>query len=402
MYEDFFGFRERPFKLQPDPEYLFLSRQHRLALVHLEYGFLNRAGFVVVTGEIGTGKTTLIKALLRRLDQKIVVASVFNTMVETDEFLALILQEFEQPRTGQGRAEKIEQLNAFLISCYAQGERAVLMVDEAQNLSLEILEEIRLLSNLQTDKDYLLQIVLVGQPELRNTLSHPGLRQLAQRISVHYHLSALSEEETSAYIRHRLEVARGGEGEEIFPAEALQAVYRHTQGIPRLINLLCDACLVHCFADEVRRVTAPMVDEVVEGEDSSYFWSMGTSATCCHEPDLPGMGVLGQGPDETGLEALKDQVRELQNSLLVLNRLVHERLLAQEPAPQETGVRNDSRLIRFLDEEREKVKRLASERARLLKEIEELSADRPPTGGGGTKKKGRLWPSGPLLWKKAT
>jgi general secretion pathway protein A len=400
MYEDFFGFRERPFKLQPDPEYLFLSSQHRLALVHLEYGFLNRAGFVVVTGEIGTGKTTLIKALLRRLDAKTVVASVFNTMVETDEFLALILQEFEQSPAGNSRAEKIEQLNAFLISCYAQGGRAVLIVDEAQNLSLEILEEIRLLSNLQTDKDYLLQIVLVGQPELRNTLSHPGLRQLAQRISVHYHLSALSEEETAAYVRHRLEVSRGGEGEEIFPPEAIQAVYRHTQGIPRLINLLCDACLVHCFADEIRRVTAPMVDEVVEGEESSYFWSMGTPATR-REPDLSGAGVLGPGRDETGLEALKDQVRELQNSLLVLNRLVHERLLAQEPASQETGAGNDSQLIRFLDEEREKVKRLVRERARLLRKIEELSADRPPTDDGGTKKKGRLWPSASMLWKKA-
>ena len=402
MYKDFYGFRERPFKLLPDPGYLFLSRQHRLALLHLEYGLLNNAGFVVVTGEIGTGKTTLIKVLLQRLDQDTVAASVFNTTVGPEEFLALILQEFELEPTGPGLAEKIDRLNAFLISCFAQGQRVILIVDEAQNLCLETLEEIRLLSNLQTDKDYLIQIILVGQPGLRDKLSHPGLRQLAQRISVHYHLHSLNAEETAAYICHRLEVSGGKEARDIFSSDAMDAIYQYSSGTPRLINLLCDACLVNGFADQVRTVTASMVEDVAKGEDASSFWEFAAASTADLQDTHQVTGDDRQLTADNGrLEALEKQVSELQSAIVILSRLVHENLLSQEDRPQKETGEIEGQILASLKEKQAKVRQLTTERDELLKKFSRLSVR---TSGGNRKEETplkhdvslwcRLWPWG--------
>ncbi len=401
MYEDFYEFKERPFKLLPDPGYLFLSHQHRLALVHLEYGLLNFAGFVVVTGEIGTGKTTLIKSLLQRLDKATLVASIFNTTVGPDDFLSLILQDLEQEPAGPSRADKIEQLNKFLISSYAQGLRVVLIVDEAQNLSYQTLEEIRLMSNLQTDKDYLIQIILVGQPELREKLSHSTLRQLAQRISVHYHLNPLTSEETKAYILHRLNIGGGKKAEDVFTLQALETIYTHTQGTPRLINLLCDACLVHGFADQIRPITAPDIKKVVDSKEDGSFWSLASSGTSDLQDNIHEASDKPLAPenDNSKSEALENQVRELQNNVLVLNRLVNERLLSEEIAPKQKTNDTERQLLHFLDEEREKVKRLSRERRRLLKEIAELTAPAPKDTGqekgrsisAGSQRR-KLWP----------
>ncbi|MBW1670577.1 MAG: AAA family ATPase [Deltaproteobacteria bacterium] len=393
MYEDFFGLRERPFKLLPDPGYLFLSHQHRLALVHLEYGLLNKAGFVVITGEIGTGKTTLIKTLLQSLDRTTLVASVFNTTVDPDEFTSLVLQELEQEPAGLSRAEKIEQLNASLISCYARGQRVVLIVDEAQNLSFETLEEIRLFSNLQTDKDYLIQIILVGQPELRNKLSHPSLQQLAQRISVHYHLGPLNEEETVAYIRHRLNVSGGKDAEYIFSKEAMEIIYNYTKGTPRLINLLCDSCMVHGFADQIQPLTAGVVEDVIKGDDAGSFWALASTAasssedTGRHAADTPeSMGKRGR------LETLEKQVRQIVNGLVVLSRLVHERLLSDRIPTQGGGTETEKQLMQFLEEERAKVRLLEEQCKKQLEQIAELSHSSQELAGDADNVFNADWP----------
>jgi general secretion pathway protein A len=401
MYEDFYGLRERPFKLLPDPGYLFLSHQHRLALVHLEYGLLNNAGFVVITGEIGTGKTTLIKTLLQRLDQTTLVASIFNTTVGPDEFLSLFLQELEQEPVGHSRAEKIEQLNASLISCYARGQRVVLIVDEAQNLSLETLEEIRLLSNLQTEKDYLIQIILVGQPELRRKLSHPGLQQLAQRISVHYHLEPLNEVETAAYIRHRLNVSGGKDAGDIFSKEAMEVIYKYTQGTPRLINLLCDACMVYGFADQVLSLTASIVDDVIEGYGAGSFWALAsTNASKLQDSGRHGADTSESTGDGDRLGTLEEQVRQIENGLLALSRLVHEKLLSDGVPSRGGETGTEKQLMQFLEEERAKVRLLEKQCHKHLEQIAELSHQSQELAGAENTPvakmislRRRLWPT---------
>lgn len=402
MYETFFGFREKPFTLLPDPAYLYLSRQHRLALVHLEYGLLHRAGFIVISGEIGTGKTTLIKALLQRLDNETEVASIFNTTVRPEEFLDLVLQEFDHDPRGAGRIEKLDWLNTFLIERYAKDHRVVLIVDEAQNLNLDTLEEIRLLSNLQTAKDYLLQIVLVGQPELRHKLSHPCMVQLAQRIAVHYHLAPLTENETKLYIRHRLEVASEEvETQGIFTDQALEVIYQNTQGTPRLINLLCDSCLVYAYADEVKIITGNMVEEVVKSQEESGFSALATATAPAPEfqETAPGLKVEAESLDVEGLRVLQAQVRDLQSGLLTLSRLVNERLLSSEANKSSDTAPAETHLANLLEEQRLEIKRLNEERRRLLKRIAELTAEPPEnaevSSSGHDEVQGgwrRLWP----------
>ncbi len=385
MYEAFFGFREKPFTLLPDPAYLYLSRQHRLALVHLEYGLLHRAGFIVISGEIGTGKTTLIKALLQRLDNQTEVASIFNSTVRPEEFLSLVLQEFDQDPAGLGRTEKLDRLNTFLIDHYTQDHRVVLIVDEAQNLSIETLEEIRLLSNLQTAKDYLLQIVLVGQPELRHKLSHPRMVQLAQRVAVHYHLAPLTEKETELYIQHRLEVASGqGDAQNIFTEDAMEVIFQHTQGTPRLINLLCDACLVYAYADEVSVITGAMVEEAVKSQEESGFSALSTATIPApeFEENVPAITAAGESMDVEGLRVLESQVRDLQSSLLTLSRLVNERLLSGDVNKSPEADSSEEHLINLLEEQRAVIKQMTEERESLLQRIEQLAAESSDTCEG--------------------
>jgi general secretion pathway protein A len=404
MYETFFGFREKPFTLLPDPAYFYLSRQHRLALVHLEYGLLHRAGFIVISGEIGTGKTTLIKTLLQRLDNQTEVASIFNTTVGPEEFLNLVLQEFDQDPVGPGRTEKLGRLNTFLIDRYAQDYRVVLIVDEAQNLSIETLEEIRLLSNLQTAKDYLLQIVLVGQPELRHKLSHPRMVQLAQRIAVHYHLAALTEKETELYIQHRLEVASGERNtRNIFTEDALDVIFQYTQGTPRLINLLCDACLVYAYADEVSVITGAMVGEAVKSQEESGFSALSTATTPApeFEEKVPAFTAAGKSLDVEGLRVLEAQVRDLQSGLLTLSRLVNERLLSSDVSKSPEADSSEEHLINLLEEQRVEIERLTEEKKQFQQRIAQMTVgpldleDRDVAGAENDKKPRGwrcLWP----------
>ena len=267
MYEDYYGFLEKPFSLTPDPKYLYRSESHAHALELLQYGIRRRDGFMLVTGDIGTGKTTLCRALLERIDRKTFTALVLNPFIGEDDLLRVVLQDFgvasrEEMRRGRlsgvTRQEMIETLNGFLLSLLPLGATAVLIVDEAQNLPRQVLEQIRILSNLETHKEKLLQIILAGQSNLRGVLKSPDLRQLDQRISIRYSLKPLTEEETAAYVGHRLSIAGGGSAVSFTP-KALNFVHRCTSGIPRLINLVCDRALLGAYSERAQRVTPEMV-----------------------------------------------------------------------------------------------------------------------------------------------
>ncbi len=379
MYEDFFNLKECPFRLPPDPDFLFLSREHKLALVHLEYGLTHQAGFIVITGEIGTGKTTLLKTMLKRMDRDTVVASIFNTTVGPDEFLNLILDDFElEWDESETHTVKLERLKSFLLQTYTSGKKAVLIVDEAQNLSMETLEEIRLLSNIQTSKDYLVHIFLVGQPELKQKLTHPSLRQLAQRISVHYHINPLSKEETFGYINHRLRVSGAKEVEQCFDKDAIEEIYTLTRGYPRLVNLLCDACLVNAFADQLKPVSRQIVLETVKGDGAGNFWAIAgpdgaiqsteTMGKACPSQKPPGSNHI---PQET-ISAIEGRLSDLERTVQILSRLVNEKLL-DSSAEKIKNIESKKTLLYLLEREQKKVLTLALERKRLKEKIQQLS-----------------------------
>lgn len=261
MYERFYGFREKPFSILPDPSFLFLSRKHRMALDLLEYGMMNQAGFNVITGEIGTGKTTLVRHVLKQLERDVTVGLISNTHRSFGELLQWILFAFKLENGGKQKVEMFQRFLDFLIEQYAKNRRTLLIVDEAQNMSVDTLEELRMLSNVNADKDQVLQVVLVGQSGLRNMLRRPELEQFAQRIAVDYHLEPLDLQETRAYIYHRIKVV-GGDGGRTFEAGACAAIHEHSRGVPRLINLLCDTALVYGFAEQKRTIDARTVNEV--------------------------------------------------------------------------------------------------------------------------------------------
>ncbi|QQR73513.1 MAG: AAA family ATPase [Holophagales bacterium] len=243
MYLEFYGFREPPFNLTPDPRFLFLSDRHREALDALLFGIRERKGFIQITGEVGAGKTTLCRAALERLGETVHTALVLNPVLTAPQLLRTVLRELGLDPGRADRAACLELLNRFLLERVAVGHDVVLLIDEAQDLSPELLEQVRLLSNLETDQRKLLQIVLVGQPELRDMLDDPGLRQLRQRITVRYHLSSLSRLESEHYIRYRLQVA-GSNGRPTFSSWALWRLHRYARGVPRLINAVCDTALL--------------------------------------------------------------------------------------------------------------------------------------------------------------
>lgn len=258
MYETFYGLKERPFNLTPDPKYLYLSDKHKEAFAHLLYGIQNRSGFVMITGEIGTGKTTICRNLLNQLDPDTELAFIFNPALNPVELLQKICSEFGISTNAATVLELTEQLNVHLLEAARQGHNCVLVIDEAQNLSPQVLEQIRLLSNLETESEKLLQIILIGQPELAEKLALQELRQLNQRITARYHLKPLNERETLQYIAYRLHVA-GGRRKVQFSRSAIRSIFRFSKGTPRLINAVCDRALLIGYTKETHAITAGIV-----------------------------------------------------------------------------------------------------------------------------------------------
>ncbi|MDO8825445.1 ExeA family protein [Methylophaga sp.] len=267
MYTEHFGLTSKPFNLVPDPTFLYLSPNHKKALTMLEYGLMSHAGFTVVTGEIGAGKTTLIRALLSKIEDDCVIGLINNTHESFGELMTWVLDSLEIESTATDNAGRYRDYINFVVEQHAQGKRVVLIVDEAQNLSVQALEELRLLSNVNIDSDIFLQLVLTGQPELIDKLNLPELKQFAQRIGVEFHLKALSYPETQNYIEYRLQIA--GAKNKIFTNEACAVIYCYSEGIPRRINNLCDFAMVYAFAEDKQEIDVPILLEMMRDKKST-------------------------------------------------------------------------------------------------------------------------------------
>jgi general secretion pathway protein A len=313
MYKEFYGLRANPFNVNPDPRYLFLTRHTEEALACLTYGIQSRKGFVLLTGEVGTGKTTLINKLLEWLRlQQVATAFIFNSRLNVPQFLDYMMADFGIPCDSKAKSQILLRLYNWLLDRYRAGETAVLIVDEAQNLSEEVLEEIRMLTNLETFTEKLLQIVLVGQPELEQKLKQPQLRQLRQRLTLRAKTHALTLEETKAYIQQRLRIA-GSNGQEIFAPESLAAIHRHSSGIPRVINLICEHCLVSAFVDQQKIIGPNVVESVARDFDlgDNHASAMLTTANSA-AATAPGANAFDLVEALRSLATLADRLREPQ------------------------------------------------------------------------------------------
>ena len=299
MYEAFYGLTRRPFSILPDPEYLYLGQRHSLAYAMLEYGVAQHAGFTVITGEIGCGKTTLIRHLLNHLDDEVVVGLISNTLIGKGDLLRWILLAFDRPYQGKSHIELYDDLTRYLIEQYGQGRRTVLIVDEAQNLGIETLEELRMLSNINADEDQLLQLVLVGQPQLKQLLRRPELAQLAQRVASDFHIPPLNLGEVGDYILHRLTVA--GRADSMFDEEAVRLIGRASRGIPRAINVLCDTALVYGFAEGAERISAETI-RLVLADKAEY----GVLAPLTESDTAEAVEMRQVKPDQVEKEASAD------------------------------------------------------------------------------------------------
>lgn len=261
MYEQFYGLSEKPFSIQPDPDFLFFSVRHSMAYAMLEYGIQNRAAFSVICGEIGCGKTTIVRHLLNNLEEQLTVGIVYNTHKDIDDLLGWIMLAFNQPYEGKSNLALFDEFQQFLIRSYAEDKRVVLIIDEAQNLTAGALESLRMLSNINADKDQLLQIILVGQPQLRDLLRNPELEQFYQRVSVDFFIPPLQPFEVDKYIQHRLHIA--GRNQPLFTPGASRLIGEASRGIPRAINILCETCLVYGYSSNVEKIDINLVREVI-------------------------------------------------------------------------------------------------------------------------------------------
>lgn len=343
MYESFYGLKEKPFNLLPDPEYLYMSPGHENAYTHLEYAIAENKGFVVITGEIGSGKTTLINYLLGKIPQDIQVGIINNTDVEPLQFLKMICREFELEANGQEKAEILDSFNSFLLDQFSRRHRVVLIIDEAQNLPNQTIEEIRMLSNLEAEKNHLIQVILVGQPELKYKLRGRSLAQFAQRVTVHCHLGGLSRADVEKYIRHRLRVA-GAKSLDIFDQNAIDDIHKYSRGIPRIINTLCDTALVYGFADDVKVINKKIIENIVESREIGEGFTEDAPGEDAALPSPPmGNGAAGQ---------LNGRVDSLEKRMVLL----------------ETVVANIERTLSALVNKREKRDNIVIELFEMLKQ----------------------------------
>jgi general secretion pathway protein A len=327
MYESFYGLKEKPFNLLPDPEYLYMSQGHENAYTHLVYAITENKGFVVISGEVGSGKTTLINYLLEKIDQDIQVGLINNTAVPPTQFIKMVCQEFELNIDGLDQAGMLDRFQGFLLREFAERKRVILILDEAQNLPAKTLEQIRMFSNLEAEKHHLIQMILVGQPELRIKLQRRDLRQFAQRVTVHCHLEGLKGEEVSQYIRYRL-TAAGATNLEIFTEEACDLIGRYSRGIPRLINILCDTALVYGYADELKVIDKEVIESVIKAREAGGIFCAPDQAEPAPVVGPPAVTALS-GEAEGRLNLLEKRIALIENVVATLDqkleRLDHSR-----------------------------------------------------------------------------
>ncbi len=362
MYNEFYHFREKPFALTPDPEFLYRSRAHKRALAYLEYGIQDPSGFVCITGEIGAGKTTLIRTFLNQINEQVKVARLFNTKVTSRQFLEMVLQDLGLECQGKTKTEMIETLNNCLIETFAEGKRVVLIIDEAQNLSVDLLEEIRLLSNLETEKTKLLQIILVGQSELRDHLQLPNLEQFRQRITVNYHIPPLDRAETAAYIHHRIHVASENSVIEM-PETVLDIIHKFSFGVPRLINVICDALLLYGFVEDQREPDEDMIREVIK--------DMVNDGTLLHPAQKEKnrlKKINKESPLPSELKALQEKVVSLEQKQAFFEKAFHG-LAEKNRALEDKGLE----LLNRLEEIHQREQVLAVEQEKLKRRKVELN-----------------------------
>src|SRR5688500_1256391 len=382
MYERFYQLRERPFALSPDPEYLYPSRVHREALDYLRYGLESQAGFVVITGEIGSGKTTLLQTLLRGLDSQTTVGRIVNTMLEPRELIETIMIDFGLESNGRSKPQMLRDLAQFLVDQRLAGRLVLLVIDEAQNLSQAALEELRMLSNLETEKSKLLQIVLVGQPNLRDKLAAPELEQLRQRITVSYHLAPLDPSETANYINHRLRRAALGAPLE-FPRDVTDVIHTRSRGVPRIINVICDAALVFGYAEERRQVDTTLMREVLtELEMTGVLPSPLSAAAAAAAPEpeerpqpaLSGVAAAvppAAAPPAAGPAPYEQQLRQAEAA---------SRVAMEQAARRSADIEQRENALRQRERELAEQRRVLAEEYRLLR-VQRAAATSAPAGG---------------------
>jgi general secretion pathway protein A len=337
VYERYFQLRERPFALSPDPEYLYPSKVHSEALSYLRYGVEGHAGFVVITGEIGSGKTTMLQSLLGRLDRNTTVARIVNTMLDSRELLDAIVLDFGIDPTGMSKPVLLHRLAEFLVAQRQAGRLTLLVIDEAQNLSLPALEEIRMLSNLETEKSKLIQIVMIGQPELREKLSMPHLQQLRQRITVSYHLQPLDADETSAYVNHRLRRAAVGPPVE-FPRDVTDVIHQRSRGVPRIINVIADATLLFAYGVDRRNIDIGITQEALAELDAT-----GVLASYQSEGAHAAAATSVSVAETEEAVRMADEVRKREQALAARERQLAQR--EQQVAAQQRVVDEEARIL---------------------------------------------------------
>ena len=371
MYEEFYGMQDKPFSIVPNPERVYGSKRHTQGLTYLNYALADDIGFVLLTGDIGTGKTTLLRKFLTETTPDIDIANVFNTNVSGLELLQFVLREYEIEPIPDNKVECISLLNEYCIENFSKNRRTLLIIDEAQNLSREALEEIRLLSNLQSKDKSLLQIILCGQPELKEIIHAPGLEQLAQRIAVRYHLTPLNREETGEYVRFRLEGAKGN-NPDLFSEDALDVIYENTHGIPRAINILCNTSLVYGFADELQQITAEIVKQVIEENGGALDAMQNLLAPAPGRPLIAASGPAVSDDSSTSPRweyvGYAQQIASLQNEIKRLS----DRLTWLETNPTLPDEGNDKMLkalTTLVDKERIRYEQLQRHTIKLEQEI---------------------------------
>ncbi len=362
MYEEYYRLREKPFQIVPNPGILYLSKKHKAALTYLKYGITEGAGVIMLTGEVGTGKTTLVRYILNSLCRDEPTCVIFDTNMTPDELLSAILDGFGVNAQGKSKPEKIEILYKYLVKCFANRENPLLIIDEAQNLPIQTLEEVRMLSNLQSDNELLLQILLVGQPELKKKLGSYELLQFAQRIAVKYHISAFNKEETVEYINFRTKKA--GRTTPLFTPEAIGRVFDASGGIPRTINLICDLALVYSYGLEEDPVSVEAVEKVIgENFSTSLQYAGNKLPDSALETLLPGK-PLNQAVEER-LQRLEGSVYTL---LLKFDTFIRK---MDENKPKATNV-VDKKLSKQLDIEKQKCVYVVNRYNWLVKKYKEL------------------------------